>query len=51
MDLRRGEGSEGSREGVRGLHTGWEEEREGKKARESEGEEERQRNQSSVPPL
>ncbi len=51
MDLRGGEGSEGSREGVRGLHTGWEEEREGKKARESEGEEERQRNQSPVPPL
>ena len=28
-----GEGSEGGREGVSGAHTGWEEGREGKKAR------------------
>lgn len=37
MDLRGGKGTKGSRAGVRGAHTGWEEGREGKKAR-GEGE-------------
>lgn len=41
MDRRGGKGSKGSREGVRRADTGWEEGREGKKARGEGGKREK----------
>jgi len=41
MDLGGAKGSQGSREGVRRVHTGWEEASEGKRARGEEGKREK----------